>query len=145
MEICSIGFTKWSAAGFFGALSEARVERLVDVRVSNTSQLAGFAKRSDLGFFLDRLVGVSYEHHPDLAPTPELLKAYRSKEISWPEYEPAFLDLLDARAVAAHLDPDSFRARSVLLCSEHEPDRCHRRLVIDYLADHWGGISARHL
>ncbi len=145
MEICSIGFAKWKAARFFGALSAAGVQRLVDVRVNNTSQLAGFAKRDDLEFFLDRLVGASYEHHPELAPTADLLKAYRAKEIRWADYEPAFLGLLEARSVAATLDPAGFSHRSVLLCSEHEPDHCHRRLVIEYLADHWGGVVARHL
>ena len=138
MEISTIGFTKPSAASFFGRLRSARVEQLVDVRVHNVSQLAGFAKRDDLRFFLRELCSVGYCHEPLLAPTEELLKDYRNKVIRWTEFEKRFMDLLETRDIAHQLSRVLVGARPVLLCSEHTPERCHRRLVAEYLNDHWG-------
>ena len=98
MEICTIGFTKHSAREFFGILRAESVERLIDVRLNNVSQLAGIAKRDDLLYFLE-LHGIGYTHEPRLlAPTADLLKAYRNREITWDDYENRFLDLMDRRA-----------------------------------------------
>lgn len=145
MEICTIGFTKHTAQGFFGALKEEGVARLIDVRLNNVSQLAGFAKRDDLRFFLESLCGADYFHEPQLAPTADLLKSYRGGEIEWSDYESRFLDLMIERQVEEKLSRDFFEPRSVLLCSEHTPEHCHRRLVVEYLGLHWEGISAVHL
>ena len=87
MEITTIGFTKHSAESFFSRLKNSGIEQLIDVRINNVSQLAGFAKRDDLRFFLDRICGASYLHQPLLAPTNELLKSYRDKEMSWVEFD----------------------------------------------------------
>ncbi|MEZ3143766.1 DUF488 family protein [Halobaculum sp. MBLA0143] len=144
-EIYTIGFTKKGAAEFFGLLERASVERLIDVRVRNRSQLSGFAKRDDLKFFLEELLGAAYEHRTELAPTEELLDAWRDDEISWAEYERRFYELLADRAVEDELNRSRFEAPTVLLCSEHEPDHCHRRIVVEYLDDHWGATQARHL
>jgi uncharacterized protein (DUF488 family) len=125
-------------------LKDAGIERLLDVRLNNASRLAGFARRADLPFFLDRLCGAEYLHEPTLAPTREILDAYR-KSGGWPDYERAFLDLLRERRVEETLDRDLFDVPTVLLCSEAEPEHCHRRLVLEYLDLEWEGIRAVHL
>lgn len=146
MEICTIGFTKHSAHSFFEVLRAERVKRLVDVRLKNVSQLAGFAKRDDLRYFLEEICGADYVHQPELlAPSSELLKGYRNGEISWNDYEPRFLDLMTQRRIEDELPPDLFLPRTVLLCSEHSPQRCHRRLVLEYLSVHWPDLKMLHL
>jgi uncharacterized protein (DUF488 family) len=145
VEICTIGFTKKSARTFFSILKTADIRRLVDVRLNNASQLAGFTKRDDLAYFLGEICNSEYVHEPTLAPTAELLGSYRSRSISWATYEAAFLDLLGERRVAESLPRSLFDSTVVLLCSEPTPERCHRRLVAEYLAAHWGDVTIRHL
>ena len=125
-------------------MKDAGIERLVDVRLNNASRLAGFARRADLPFFLERLCGSEYLHEPRLAPTREILDAYR-KGGGWPDYERAFLDLLRERRVEETLDRDLFGVPTVLLCSEASAERCHRRLVLEYLDREWKDIRAVHL
>jgi uncharacterized protein (DUF488 family) len=144
VNLWTIGFTKKSAEYFFETLREAGVRKLVDVRLNNVSQLAGFAKRDDLSYFLRTLGQMGYEHMPLLAPTAEMLSAYRKKEINWEEYERLFVDLMRERQIESEIAYETL-ADSVLLCSEDQPDMCHRRLVAEYLAGHWGGIEIRHL
>ena len=145
MEVYTIGFTQRSAAAFFGALRVAGVRRLLDVRLNNTSQLAGFAKRDDLEFFLSELCGAEYVHEPLLAPTQELLDGYRKARGSWDEYAERFLALLKERRVEQVLDRSVLAGPTVLLCSEPTADRCHRRLVLEYLAAAWGDVTPVHL
>ncbi len=145
MKIYTIGFTKKGAERFFGLLGSAGIERLVDVRLRNRSQLAGFAKRDDLRFFLDRLLGAEYEHREKLAPTAELLDNWRDDEIDWQTYEDRFHALMTERQIETQLQQERFETPTVLLCSEHTPEHCHRRLVVEYLADHWGDIEGVHL
>jgi uncharacterized protein (DUF488 family) len=145
VEIYTIGFTKSSAEHFFGRLADARIERLLDVRLNNSSQLAAFAKAGDLPYFLQELVGARYEHEPRLAPTQEMLDAYKKKKGSWPEYEAAFMGLMAQRRVQEIFSPSEFVQRTVLLCSEATADRCHRRLVCEFLAQHWPDVAPVHL
>ena len=145
MEICTIGFTQKGAARFFGLLREARIERLADIRLNNTSQLAGFARRDDLEFFLREICGADYVHLPLLAPTAEILDAYRKNKGDWDTYERQFLDLMASRQIQKNMEPGWFLKRTVLLCSEHTPDHCHRRLVAEYLRDRWGNVEIVHL
>jgi uncharacterized protein (DUF488 family) len=145
MEIYTIGFTKHSAEQFFGALKDAGIRRLIDVRLKNDSQLAGFTRRRDLPFFLDRLIQADYVHEQMLAPTEEMLSEYRRRLVPWQQYERRFLDLMRARQIEDHTGRGLFRVPSALLCSEFEPARCHRRLVAEYLAGAWGDIQIRHL
>lgn len=147
MEIFTTGFAGKTAAEFFETLKDLQVRLLVDVRLNNVSQLAGFTKRIDLEYFLQELVGARYEHETMLAPTAELLKAYRKKEKSWEEYEREFLELMAERQVEKAIPPERFKERTVLLCSENKPDQCHRRLVVEYLNREWGdvGLQAVHL
>lgn len=146
MEIFTIGFTQTTAEDFFGRLKLNDIERLLDVRLNNRSQLAGFAKRDDLAYFLRALVGARYEHEPLLAPSQEILDAYKKKKrMPWQEYEERFLGLMRDRRVQDELRPEEFRQRTVLLCSEATPEHCHRRLVAEYLAEHWTNLQIVHL
>ena len=145
MEIHTIGFTQKSAAEFFDSLRGAGIRRLIDVRLNNTSQLAGFAKRDDLRFFLREICPADYRHEPALAPTKEILDAYKKKRMSWEEYEPRFLDLLTERAVETSIDRRLFDVPVALMCSEPTPECCHRRLAAEYLAAKWGDVRIIHL
>jgi uncharacterized protein (DUF488 family) len=118
---------------------------LIDVRLNNTSQLAGFAKRDDLQYFLREICGADYHHEPALAPTDEILDAYKKKQISWEEYEVRYNALLSERAVEKAVDRRLFDVPAVLLCSEPTAEQCHRRLAAEYLAGKWGGIEVIHL
>lgn len=144
MKISTIGFTKKSAAGFFGMLGASGAKRLIDVRINNGSQLSGFAKKADLAWFLERLCDMEYVHLPELAPTKELLRSYRNGEIDWPQYETRFFSLMRERRIEEAVPKEILRD-SCLLCSEDQPDQCHRRLVIEFLQEHWGGIEVEHL
>ena len=145
MEIYSIGFTKKSAGEFFGALKAAGIERLLDVRLNNTSQLAGFAKQSDLKYFLEELCGAAYEHEPLLAPTQEMLDALKKQKGSWETYTGAYLALIQSRRVESAISEESFKRRTVLLCSEATAEHCHRRLALEYLQQHWNDVVIHHL
>ncbi|WP_299976857.1 DUF488 family protein [Desulfobacula sp.] len=131
--IYTIGFTKKNAETFFGLIKSANVSTLIDVRLNNVSQLAGFAKRDDLKYFLKILCDAEYVHVPKLAPTKEILNAYKKKEISWEKYEDKFSNLMAQRHIERLVEPEILN-NSCLLCSEHEPIHCHRRLVAEYLS-----------
>jgi uncharacterized protein (DUF488 family) len=145
MEIFTIGFTKSSAAEFFGKLKRAGIRKVLDVRLNNRSQLAGFTKREDLDYFLREICSAEYEHEPLLAPTQELLDAYKKKGGAWEEYERKFLDLMGARRIESVLSPINFQLPTALLCSESTAEHCHRRLIIEYLQRHWHNVTAVHL
>ena len=144
MKIFTIGFTKKSAEQFFESLHLAGVKRVVDVRLNNVSQLAGFAKKNDLAYFLKQLCDMDYLHLPRLAPTKEMLDAYKKKRGSWEAYERAFIDLMATRKIETEIDRETLRD-ACLLCSEDKPHYCHRRLVVEYLREHWGNIKVEHL
>jgi uncharacterized protein (DUF488 family) len=145
MEIYSIGFTQKSAREFFDTLKAHGIERLLDVRLNNTSQLAAFAKQADLAYFLHEICGAAYEHEPLLAPTQEMLDAYKKQKGSWEDYTEAYLSLIRTRKVESVLSKKSFQKKTVLLCSEATAEHCHRRLVLEYLQQHWEGVTIRHL
>ena len=145
MEIYSIGFTKKSAGEFFGALKAAGIERLLDVRLNNTSQLAGFAKQSDLKYFLEQICGAAYEREPLLAPTQEILDAFKKQKGSWETYTKAFVALIRSRKVESAISQESFQRKTVLLCSEASAEHCHRRLALEYLQQHWNDVVIHHL
>lgn len=145
MEIYTIGFTKKSAEEFFTKLIEAKIRRLIDVRLNNTSQLAAFTKQEDLKYFLGRIGGIEYIHLPILAPTQEILDAYKKQKGEWIVYQELFLDLMKARKIEKEIPKTLFSKRSVLLCSENEPDNCHRRLVAEYLQSKWKNVKINHL
>lgn len=142
--IFTIGFTKKNAKTFFSKLRDTGVTRLIDVRLNNVSQLAGFAKRDDLIFFLKELCNCEYSHIPDFAPTKEILDAYKKKEIDWPEYESRFNQLIKKRKIENMISKESLN-NSCLLCSEPTPEQCHRRLVAEYLKEKYENIEIKHL
>jgi uncharacterized protein (DUF488 family) len=144
VRVFTIGFTKKSARKFFETLRCSGARRVVDVRLNNMSQLAGFTKRDDLEFFLKELCGLDYVHLTDLAPTQEMLDEYKKRKGDWATYEKRFLDLMEQRHVEDRI-PKEIIADGCLLCSEDKPHHCHRRLVVEYFDRHWGDITASHL
>ena len=143
MEVYTTGFTKKTAEQFFASIRLVGIRRLLDVRLNNVSQLAGFSKRDDLAYFLRTICDVEYVHEPMLAPTQELLDQYRKSGVGWDAYERRFLALMAERRVEEHVSPDFFATPTVLLCSEATAERCHRRLVLEYLQRAWGGDTLR--
>lgn len=144
MKVFTIGFTKKSARTFFTKLRTSGAKRVVDVRLNNVSQLAGFAKKDDLQFFLRELCQMDYVHMPMLAPTQEMLDEYKKNKGDWSAYERHFLALMMARAIETNLPKEQI-AEGCLLCSEDTPDHCHRRLVAEYLRERWTGVEIVHL
>lgn len=144
IKLYTIGFTKKPAEKFFSLIRDAGVKKIVDTRINNVSQLAGFAKGSDLKFFAKEIGNISYEHNVDFAPSKELLSRYRNKEMTWLEYETEYLNLLDMRKIAQKTDIEKLH-ENCLLCSEHTPEKCHRRLLAEYLRHVKGEIEIIHL
>lgn len=142
--IHTIGFTQKSAEEFFGLLRRSGTRRVVDVRLNNVSQLAGFSKKDDLAYFLREILGIDYLHLPLLAPTQDILDAFKKHNGDWGVYESAFNQLMRQREIEKRLDP-AVIAGSCLLCSEHRPHHCHRRLVAEYLREEWGDWGIEHL
>jgi len=145
MEIYTIGFTRKSAAEFFETLRRVGIRRLIDVRLNNTSQLAGFTKRDDLQYFLQEICAAEYHHQPTLSPDKDLLDGYKKKIIPWEEYETRFVALLHQRQVEQTVDRRLFDVPTVLLCSEPAAEHCHRRIVAEHLAEQWGDVQVVHL
>lgn len=144
MKLFTIGFTKKSAEKFFTLLKTSDVKRVVDVRLNNVSQLAGFAKRDDLRYFLKEICGIDYVHMTELSPTKEILDAYKKSKEDWGVYEKAFLNLLSERKIEDTL-LGKLLDWDCLLCSEDKSLHCHRRLVAEYLKRQWGDIEIIHL
>ncbi len=145
MEIYTIGFTQKSARQFFDLLTANGIRRLVDIRLKNTGQLAGFTKSGDLAYFLDAICGAEYVHQPLLSPTKELFSDYRAGRRSWADYEQIFGALLAERSIETVISPTLFDVPAVMLCSEPTAEQCHRRLVAEYLQHHWDGVTIHHL
>lgn len=144
MKVFTIGFTKKSAEAFFTKLKRSGAKRVVDVRLNNVSQLAGFAKRNDLEFFLREICHMDYVHVPELAPTQDILDEYKKNKGDWAVYEQKFLELMRKREIEKTLDP-AVIADGCLLCSEDKPHHCHRRLVVEYLKSYWGDVEVSHI
>ncbi len=144
MKVFTIGFTKKPARRFFDLLRESGARRVVDVRLNNVSQLAGFAKQDDLTWFLQEICGMEYVHALELAPTKEMLDDYKKRRSDWATYETRFLELMRQRRIEETVSREII-ADACLLCSEDKPHYCHRRLVAGYLKQHWGDIEIAHL
>lgn len=144
MKIYTIGFTKKSAEQFFTKLCQAGVKRIVDVRLNNVSQLAGFAKKPDLRYFADKICGIDYIHLPELAPTQDILDEYKKDKGDWQTYEKKFLELMEKRRIWETV-PRNLIENSCFLCSEDKPHQCHRRLLAEYLQDKLGNIQIIHI
>ena len=144
MKIFTIGFTKKSAEEFFEKLRAARVRRVLDVRLNNSSQLAGFAKGRDLKYLLNSIAGIDYVELPKLAPTKDILDDFKKNKGSWEDYERRFRQVMEMRRIADTLDRDMLDD-GCLLCSEHTTEHCHRRLVAEHLKERWGDVKIVHL
>ena len=134
ITLYTIGFTKKSAEQFFELLRKNHIKKLVDVRINNSSQLAGFAKGSDLEYFAKNLCNADYVHITDFAPTKDLLSRWRKEEVNWEQYTKIYLGLLKDRSIIKKYSIKSFN-NSCFLCSEETPEMCHRRLLADYLKE----------
>jgi len=144
MKVFTIGFTKKNAEQFFTRLKQPGLVRLVDARLNNVSQLAGFTKKDDLRFFLREINGIDYVHRPDLAPTKEILDEYKKNGGDWSTYEQKFMELMVRRRIEEKV-PKELIDGGCLLCSEPTPEHCHRRLVAEYLRSRWGDLEIIHL
>ena len=144
VNLFTIGFTQKNAQQFFETLKSAGVKRVIDTRLNNVSQLAGFAKRADLEYFLKAIAGIEYIHLLDLAPTQDILDDYKKKKGDWSVYEQKFLNLMSDRQIEKTVSPNLVDG-ACLLCSEAKPHHCHRRLVAEYLNQKWGNLTISHL
>jgi len=144
IKLFTIGFTKKTAEEFFSRLLRAGVKRVIDIRLNNVSQLAGFAKRDGLRYFLRTIGGMDYVHRPDLAPTEQILEDFKKNKGRWEVYEKDFLALLSAREVEKNIPPELLH-EACLLCSEEKPAQCHRRLVAEYFLSKWSNVKIIHL
>ncbi len=144
IKIFTLGYAGKNAREFFTILIQAGVRKVIDVRLYNTSQLAGFTKRQDIEYFLQAIVGAEYIHLPIMAPTKQLLNDYKKELVNWQEYEKQFKSIITQRQIEKHLIPQDMDM-SCFLCSEAKADNCHRRLVAEYLAEHWQNASIYHL
>lgn len=145
MEVFTMGFTKKDAKCFFNLIRENKIELLIDIRLNNSSQLAGFTKGNDLEFFLKELCDCAYSHEEFYAPTKDILRDYQKKVISWDEYVEKFSDLLLKREIEQSFSNKYIAySRVLLLCSEPTPEKCHRRLVAEYLSEKLG-VAIHHI
>lgn len=144
INIYTIGFTKKSAQRFFELLIKNKVKRIIDARLNNNSQLAGFTKKVDFEYFLDKIANIEYTHILELAPTPEILDTYKKNGGNWETYEQQFLALMQKRQIETQFSPDIFDS-GCILCSEATPQKCHRRLVAEYLSSKWDNVNVQHL
>ncbi|MFH1347233.1 MAG: DUF488 domain-containing protein [Candidatus Margulisiibacteriota bacterium] len=145
MKLLTIGSSKKSAEEFFSLLKNANVELLLDIRLNNNSQLLGFSKGRDLKYFCETCHNIKYEHLPKLAPTKELIKKYR-KDKDWHAYEQQFMNLLKSRPIKDIFKKACKNSKSTcLLCSESKPQKCHRRLVAEYLKETIKDLEITHL
>lgn len=144
VNLFTIGFTQKSAETFFTTLKQAGVKRIIDTRLNNVSQLAGFAKKNDLQYFLKTIADIEYLHILDLAPTKDILDEYKKNKGDWSIYEQKFLHLIETRKIEKKVTPEQLDG-ACLLCSEAKPHHCHRRLVAEYLNGKWGDVKICHL
>ncbi len=144
IQLFTIGFTKKTAQQFFETLINAGVQTLIDARLNNSSQLAGFAKRKDLEYFLKTIGQINYVHQLELAPTKDILDTYKKNGGDWQLYEQQFNKLMGDRNIESQFKPEQFH-QSCLLCSEATPDHCHRRLVAEYIQEKWKNVNLSHL
>lgn len=146
MDLFTMGFTKKRAEEFFKLIKRNQIELLLDIRLNNQSQLAGFTKGKDLAYFLKEICHCMYDHNILYAPTKELLQSYKKEEITWLEYERQYRDLMIKRKIEDDFKKNySQYSKILLLCSEPTPENCHRRLLAEYLKEHLENCTIKHI
>ena len=141
MKLFTIGYSKKSAEEFFDLLRANNVKRVVDIRRHNTNQLAGFTKKDDLAWFLSVIADIDYQHVLELAPSEDLMHAYRKEGLPFDEFSAQLRTQFDEREMPTKATFD----RAALLCSEADPSTCHRLIAAQYLAEKWSGVEIIHL
>jgi uncharacterized protein (DUF488 family) len=144
MKLFTIGFTKKDAKTFFDLLINNHVKTVIDIRLNNHSQLAGFTKGNDLAYFLKAIAGIDYYYFIQAAPEKSLLKKWQNGEIIWQEYESTYKEMLEKRKVIEKIDSKILK-NGCLLCSEPTAERCHRRLLGEYLMEKIQGLEIEHI
>lgn len=144
IKLFTIGFTKKNARQFFELLIKNKVKKLIDIRINNRSQLAGFAKGSDLEYFTKVIANIEYEYIPDFAPTKELLSDYQNKRIDWTTYQKTYRQLIEQRKISTKYNSSSFD-HACFLCGEETPEHCHRRLLTEFFQEGNSDIQIIHL
>jgi uncharacterized protein (DUF488 family) len=145
LNLFTIGFTQKSAERFFGLLATNSVKKLIDTRLNNTGQLAGFSKRDDLKYFCSTILSTEYIHWHESAPEETMLSAYKNKKITWTDYAAEYLAMLERRKVESSMSLVA-SGDACLLCSEAKPHHCHRSILADYLNRKSGGtMTVQHL
>ncbi|KMK90760.1 DUF488 family protein [Rossellomorea marisflavi] len=146
MKVTTIGFSKKSLEQFVNLLKEAEVDCLIDTRLNNTSQLSGFAKKNDLKFILENFLNINYLHDKELAPSSEILTDYKKKLMSWEDYKVSYTNLLLQRKVQNRVDELLSLGKTIcFLCSEHQPEQCHRSVLVDFIKQYNKQIVVQHL
>jgi len=144
-KVFTIGFGQKNLKKFIGLLKEAEVTNVIDIRLNNTSQLAGYAKKDDLQFILN-LVGIEYEHEISLAPDKQLLDDYKKKKLDWNTYEERYIKRLETNSLPQWVTERIKNNKVCLLCSEHTPEHCHRRLLAEYIKQSYiPDLEIKHL
>lgn len=142
MNLYTIGFTKKTAEEFFTLLKKNKIKHIIDIRLNNVSQLAGFSKGQDLKFFLKEINNIEYTHDTELAPNKNILDTYKEKRITWHQYETLFVELLNKRNIKHKLDSYLSKDLNIcFLCSEATADKCHRRLVAEFITKSYPGLN----
>lgn len=144
MKLYTIGFTKKDAKTFFGLLIKNNVKTVIDIRLNNHSQLAGFTKGNDLAYFLENTGNIGYHYLIQAAPEESLLKKWQKGEITWPEYEASYRQMLEKRNLIEKIDKRLLE-NGCLLCSESTAEQCHRRLFAEYLKERIPGLEIVHI
>lgn len=141
MRLYTIGYSKKTAEEFFDILRDNGVTQVVDIRRHNSNQLAGFTKQSDLPWFLDTIAGIGYSHELALAPSEDLMRAYRKEGLPFDEFAAKLRKQFEDREMPTKATFD----HAALLCSEADPSTCHRLVASEYLAEKWSGVEVIHL
>jgi len=144
IKLFTIGYTKKSAQQFFELLKKNQIKRVVDIRLNNKGVFAGFSKMGDIQYFCKILINADYIYKPEFAPTKDMLKRYRKKEITWEDYEKEYDDLIEKRNIKESLKINEYDY-NCFLCSEHLPDKCHRKLLAEYFLKLNSNIEISHI
>lgn len=147
MMIYTIGSNRKSAETFFELLRRNDVRFLLDIRLRNSSQLAGFAKGNDLEYFTGRILGIGYRHDVRFAPDEGLFEVRKSKGLNMEQFALKFWETLEERDMKQVLLDEYAGVMDgiCLMCSEEDHRECHRSVVAGYISDVFGGTEVVNL